>query len=339
MVKKKCLGGLKLLLLPLFIMLLGMCSTCYANVSTDYITYLLESARDYGQFSSNDTTRKQLINDFIEHNHIPDLVDKLNQSLSSNNWQNINDYNLIMALRSYGNGAYLIFNFSNCTFPNGVNDIGYVNQGSSNLSPYQGNNLYVKLNITSADNFSYVVTFTSSTNESFDKTEPVINGDTIKYTNIFNYSPTQVIYRYYGGYNSYLLTDSRGSYINNIPEPEEPSGEESGDTPSDSGDSGGNVGGTIDYTNKLNDINNNISNSANNIIQNSNENTDKIINSISGETNKIINNITNTDTDLSVSGELSNMLNSTNNVVDPTVNFFSWLLDNLRSILNDTRQL
>lgn len=354
MVKKKCLGGLKLLLSLLFIMLLGICSTCFASETFTPITNMtpyiwnqiiekMDEAIPYYQSYNNSITNFET---FKSNMDVDVICSTFNNYMTGKQI----DYfeNCVFIIVRTNNNFQLRIAQNNNTHHESYPFIYLWQRSSSEIDVQYCNDSGTTVN----GKPFYIIDFNTNGNISFTSTTAPYSRIAEVYAQPTTFINSIINCPYLIGFNSiqncvaYYVPSYQGGtnfwgFFNNYvllnePQPEEPSG----DSPSyDSGDSGGNGGSTIDYTNKLNDINNNISNSANNIIQNSNENTDKIINSISGETNKIINNITNTDSDVNVNDELSNMISSTENVVDPTVNFFSWLLDNLRSILNDTRQL
>lgn len=296
--KKKFRGGLKLLLLVLFMLLLGISSTCYASISQDFVEFCIDGFINSNLNSSVTNNLTTLKNS----NGISSFTSYLNEKLlildntTTQDNSKITDYNAFCTLSGNGsNYISLLFIYSNCTFDNGISDFAFANYNNSSfvtMSSFGGGSIAYQEFYIYGDG-GYRVNYNRWTNNIylFDYNHNIFttDGELIEIKNVYNYAPTQSIYVSANSLNKYfLLSSPTNTYLNvyppTPPEPEEPSGDVGGGTVTPSGDDGSGTS-SPDYTNQLNNINTSIDN-VNNSVQD-------VKDQISGDTKKITNSIDN----------------------------------------------
>lgn len=365
MVKKNYLGGLKVLLLPLFIMLLGTFSTCYARTTitddeAEYIyRYLFTTTYDNNIYVNFFST---VGGNVYKSSAYQNGVQAFKNFFNANNTLDFNPNSTIFWLRNYGglsNCTIYYANFNNGKIdglphlyldfnPSNTNSIhiGAIDDNKDFVTSYPIYAINCNINSNSASftrlvqtslpntvDFNYIWRERSST---WNLTN-VQNGDTLlqSISGLVSFSNTNSVYTNFNGQAIFLTPQPRllqTLYINGGTVPSDP------DTPiPDTGNTGqitddnGDVTGNIDLSgiqNGIGQINNSINTQGQAIIENQNQNTETIVNALT-------NSETEQDTE-STEEQFDDMISSTENVVDPTVNFFSWLIDNIRTILNST---
>lgn len=310
--KKKYPGGLKVLLLPLFIILLGMFSTCYANVSEEYVNYSIDLLRD--NYTNSNTSYQNNFRTYL--NNLTNeqrfyIYNTINNYLTANNLSDITDYNIIFIAR-YSNTSpsyrFDVVIFNN-TAPNGYENLGFYLWGSTKVTIYKDNsstnNFYhIRFNIQDITQNNF---YTYSTNSSSN----YLNGQFGYYEFNSDYSvltlkniaccglPGGYCYLPFNTTSStipVILKDVNGNFNPIISEPES-----SGDIPIDSGNTGtitnnsGETTGQVDLSgiqNGLGNINNSINQQGQAIIDNQNQNTQSIIDNQNNNTNQITETLT-----------------------------------------------
>lgn len=323
--KKKYHGGLKLLLVLLFTMLLSMFSTCYAVVSTEYIQYTLETLKENADFGQYSSTYKTLLDYHLNNNgFITSLTNEINSFLNSQSVSSITDYNTVTFTNANSSYLYVTYIFSNCTAPNEISNLGYLrfayNQGEGryyvscygessdkiytfsirfqnnyNKSYAYVNKSYITPNIGNVNLTDYISLGTYSFNNDL---TTFTSNNIACYGLPVAYIPYPITALYSNPYGLILL-DSNGNYQPATPEPE-PDPEPSGDTPVNPSGEGGGSSGTIDYTNQLNNINTSIDN-VNNSVQ-------EVKEQISGDIQKITNSIDNLNNTLTSPADMDNII-------------------------------
>lgn len=354
-VKKKFRGGLKLLLLLSFGILLGMCSTCYASITKEFLDYSVDylyNSKDkvnitlsstqnavFENFRTSDTIKNQFIN----------CVDSY---LNNYNIINLTDVNCFMYLYypSSTDGITFACIFSNASAPQGYENIGYVR-----FYPY-ADKLYFRAYGTSTDYIYVFLINVKSTSASQNykyklkagedmgySSQPYLNLDYINFNeehsiitidNIFACAGLPAVYSVYpftSNSTTYpmILKDSNGNYGTSSPEPDEPSGD-SGSTGTITNPSG-EVTGNIDL--------NGIENSLNNI-ENKIPTSGDIAGVISGEVGKITDTLT-SQPDISNTVITGDDIESALNFEfesDPYANFWLELTNGLKNALLGTKR-
>lgn len=292
--RKKFHGGLKLLLVLLFTLLLSTFSTCYANVSEEYIQYCFDTISTYSVHTVTNTDYSERNRTWIKlfadsNSAITDVTNKINSFLQENNISALQDVNCICVTNSQNTMACnVFFIFSNVSSPYGISNLDFVEFGysSSELSqafyPHYMNSsdkIYFA-RFTIQNNLVYKFSTKTLTDDvqSITKATFTYNDEnsTLTSTNIACCGLPSVYYKISSSLISpFIAIDPNGNYqtVTPEPEPEEPSG----DTPVNPSGEGGGGSGTIDYANQLNDINNSV-----------NTQGQAIVNQISGDTQKVV---------------------------------------------------
>lgn len=329
--KKKYLGKLSFLCGLLFCLLLGFSSTtCYADVSSDYIAYSINTLNDNGNFGSYQTSFNNILTTTSNSSSIiSDITSRINTFLANNNLTNLNDRNCVVLTCSgrASDSITLFFTFSNCSYPNNVNDLGY-------LSLYLNNGFYTFGCYGSSNDKIYSFEFQLKSYGVYNTYSQILNvNETIGNRNILGYSTITYnndLTLYYmnsmaccgvpsarvsypkssNALNYYMiLQDANGNFQISEPEPSgdvTPSGDDGGGgTVTPSGDSGLN----IDYSPILGDINNNITNQGQNIVNQISGDTQKIIDNQNKNAEQVHNDLTNYDID-DGHEDVSNLINN-----------------------------
>lgn len=315
-IKKKYHGGLKVLLLPLFIMLLGMLSTCYAYVSQEYVDYALDTLLQNGNWISDggyshETGMKAGLNKLKENNVL--LKTKINEMLDYYSIPKIDDDNVIFLMLDAGTGIWLRVVVSNCSYP-GSYELGYLRIGTGQFSSYDPDNPsnntdYIyglqcaasSSGISDWGNFSLTGNNTAqwSANRNgynWNQELSVITFTNLvacKIPSVYTYYPMTNLATATANLRPALITGTGGNYIPPTPEPTPtPQPQLVGTITNPSGD----ITGTVNLQpieQGITNIQNQISGDSQRIIENQNQNTQTIVNTISGEVGKINNTLTN----------------------------------------------
>lgn len=306
--RKKKYRGIKTVVLLLFVLLslFVFSTTCYAYVSEEYIGFCIDKMIEN---NTNNLISGCLTNFKNKSNAISNLTNLLNNGLSNSDsgqtqdFTLLNDYNLIALPRIFDTYTRIYFLYTNCSFDNGVSNLGYFNYKKTQIVPLQGS-YYIQMVQIYQDGSGGGNLMENRFTTNYTNNELIgqysVNGELISISNVINYVSTQSIYVSADNLNKYfLLSSPTNTYLNvyppTPPEPDEPSGDDGGGgTVTPSGDDGGSSN-TPDYTNQLNDINSNISNS-----------TTAITNQISGDTQKITNSIDNLNNTLTSPADMDN---------------------------------
>lgn len=343
--KKKYLIGFYISLLMLFVLLLGALSTCYASVSNESVQYYLDTIYDHSTFSSSYSFKTYLNNYKSNEANITDLTNKINTFLTNSGYENLNERNMICFFYVYDSYFYIYFTFSNCSAPNGYDDLAFLNVSASTFSNYNvGDKILIYRtgiwrNGTILNPTTTVETTSAGTNYTAYNNQ--INTEISVYTSD-NFVGTGLPSVYYNNY-PVILKNTYGNFEIEEPEPEIPSGDTS--TTGTITNNSGETTGKIDLTNIENgiiDIRNQISGDTQNVINNLNENTNKIINSISGEVGKITSTLTDNadetiDNTIITSGDIESSLGF-EIAQDPYSNFWVTLTNNLKTALLGTKR-
>lgn len=307
--KKKYLGSLKLLLVPLFIMLFATCSTCYANVSEEYVNYSINLLRDSytNSTSSIQNNLRNYLNNLTSEQRFY-IFNTINNYLMTNNLSNINDYNIIFIARYISSSYRLDCLIFNNTVPNNYENLGFFLWSSSQVCMYKNissSDVFYQIrfiinNIT--DNTFYTHTINSSNNflngqfsfYEFNSEHSVLTLKNIACCGL----PGGYCYLPFNSTSStipIILKDLNGNYKPTTPQ------EPSGDIPIDTGNTGiitnnsGETTGSIDLSgiqNGLGNINQSINTQGQAIIDNQNQNTQSIIDNQNNNTEQITETLT-----------------------------------------------
>lgn len=351
--KKKYLGGLKVFLSLLFIMLLSMYSTCYASISDDYLTYSLNQLKTFnGSYSSVLT---HCIDVCLTNK--TELLSNLINFENQNNLTGLKDVNysfFISSVERNSAGFYIVISNAGA----GTNYLNFIELYNNYITAHENDNSKIycyEIRVGNTSNYigyytPYILGYgqlTSYTrsNYSINNDNDVLTMSTIACAGLpavywrYNFSSSGTVY-------PVILVDSQGNFIVEELEPEEPSGDSpSIDTTGTITNSSGDTTGTIDLSGiqqGIGNIQNQISGDTQKAIDNQNQNTETIVNTISGEVGKITNTLTNqpnlNDTTIS-SDDIESSLGF-DFMADPYANFWYELTNGLRgSLTGSVRQL
>lgn len=337
--RKKFLGGLRVLLFVLFGMLLGICSTCYANVSEEYVDNMLTTFGNTMVVSSFQPKKR---NSFLNHNieHVNTIVEIINTYLEEKNLQNATDRNIVFGVLSSSQSKASISVFiANNGSPNYIENLDFIVAkfpSTASFYKYFDNKtdviyvFYINLSINTTNE-----TITDITKGSEyiinNKTQYSINFTQDNYANFTYDSEHITLYSpnvYCAGLpNIYInqnnnitpafLMNTNGNYT--IPvEPDDPE-QPSGDSPSidNTGNitnNSGDITGSIDLSGiqqGIGNIQNQISGDTQKVIENQNQNTEKIV----GAINNANENYWGSDDDLNGEQQEEEIENNLNNII------------------------
>lgn len=283
MYKKKFHGGLKLLLLLLFTMLLGICSTCYAEDNiwllddSDYFEWYYDYLLNNSNLNSTYKTRIQNIG---KSSFGASFYNAWNSAMINKGFSNCLYTNCAIISRQTSSNLAFLLILHNAGSP-GVLDLGFLYLWGDYVYgtyPNSGNIYLLKITIDSNGNIISNNTFETVSNTSsgssqgsysFNDDHSVLTLQNSGFAGIpQGYTKSDYIN---GNAQTVIFSSIGGNFIPSDSQPENPSGDSSGDIGGNTGtitNPSGDITGNIDLSgieNGITNINNNLNNIENKI--------------------------------------------------------------------------